>query len=387
MEKFVIPILWRYSINHFLKIVFACVFAFISILLTMRLDEIANFAALGAPISYILLFAFYQIPYILPIALPLSCLIASLIFVQRLSNTHELTALRACGFALKDLLAPILLTAAFLTIFNFWIVSEVATQTHLQTNILKSELRSINPLLLLNNKHLMRLKGLYFDSLGPSRVGEMATDAVFAIPSQHHQRINLFIAKQLKASSSIFTAQGATLLTTTSLNQENAFDDLLIENMEKSTTHVEDFSQILQKKVWTVNNDYLKLPLLLIRAQEQKQAFRQAKLENKNPVIVKDLKGQFHKSLSEIAKRSSIAFAVISFTLMGTAFGMNISRQRKHKNLLIVIILTTFYLTTFFLAKGLDQQFYLSFVLYLLPLILIDIISLWTLNRISNGIE
>ncbi|CAF23361.1 LptF/LptG family permease [Candidatus Protochlamydia amoebophila] len=382
-----IPILWRYSINHFLKIVFACVFAFISILLTMRLDEIANFAALGAPISYILLFAFYQIPYILPIALPLSCLIASLIFVQRLSNTHELTALRACGFALKDLLAPILLTAAFLTIFNFWIVSEVATQTHLQTNILKSELRSINPLLLLNNKHLMRLKGLYFDSLGPSRVGEMATDAVFAIPSQHHQRINLFIAKQLKASSSIFTAQGATLLTTTSLNQENTFDDLLIENMKKSTTHVEDFSQILQKKVWTVNNDYLKLPLLLIRAQEQKQALRQAKLENKKPVIVKDLKGQFHKSLSEIAKRSSIAFAVISFTLMGTAFGMNISRQRKHKNLLIVIILTTFYLTTFFLAKGLDQQFYLSFALYLLPLILIDIISLWTLNRISNGIE
>src|SRR5688500_9040606 len=115
----VIPLLWRYSLGHFLKIALACVCAFIAILLTMRLDEIAHFAALGAPFPYIILYTLYQIPYILPIAIPLSCLIASLIFIQRLSNTHELTALRASGFALRDLLAPILLTAAFLSLCNF----------------------------------------------------------------------------------------------------------------------------------------------------------------------------------------------------------------------------------------------------------------------------
>ncbi len=382
-----IPLLWRYSISHFLKITLACVLAFIAILLTMRLDEIAHFAALGAPIAYILLFAFYQIPYILPIALPLSCLIASLIFVQRLSNTHELTALRACGFALRDLLSPILITAAFLSLFNFWMVSEVATQTHLQTNLLKSELRSINPLLLLNNKHLMRLKGLYFEALGPSRVGESASDVILAIPSKHHQRLNLLVAQHLKASPSVFIGQGVTLLTSSASEQTDAFDDLLIENMEESITHVEDFSQVLQKKVWTINNDYLKLPLLLIRSQEQREALNRAKLENSDKVQTKLLEGQYNRSLSEIAKRLSIALAVISFTLMGTAFGLNISRHRKHRSLILVILFTTIYLVAFFVAKGLDQQFYLSATLYLVPLVVIAILSIFVINRISKGIE
>ncbi|CUI17028.1 putative permease, YjgP/YjgQ family [Candidatus Protochlamydia naegleriophila] len=382
-----IPLLWRYSIGHFLKITLACVLAFIAILLTMRLDEIAHFAALGAPLSYILLFAFYQIPYILPIALPLSCLIASLIFVQRLSNTHELTALRACGFALRDLIAPILITAAFLSLFNFWMVSEVATQTHLQTNLLKSELRSINPLLLLNNKHLMRLKGLYFESLGPSRVGESASDAILAIPSKHHQRLNLLIAQHLKASPSVFIGQGVTLLTSSASDQAEAFDDLLIENMEESITHVEDFSQVLQKKVWTINNDYLKLPLLLIRSQEQREALNQAKLDNSDKNQIKLLEGQLNRSHSEIAKRLSIALAVISFTLMGTAFGLNISRHRKHRSLILVILFTTTYLVAFFVAKGLDQQFHLSATLYLAPLIVIALLSIFVINRVSKGIE
>ena len=41
------PVLWRYLIAYFLRIAIVCVLAFIAILLTMRLDEIAHFAALG----------------------------------------------------------------------------------------------------------------------------------------------------------------------------------------------------------------------------------------------------------------------------------------------------------------------------------------------------
>ena len=38
-----------------------------------------------------------QIPYILPIAIPVSCLITAMLLFQRLSKTHELTAFRTCG--------------------------------------------------------------------------------------------------------------------------------------------------------------------------------------------------------------------------------------------------------------------------------------------------
>lgn len=380
------PILWRYLLTHFLKVTILSVFAFVTILLAMQLDEIAHFAALGAPLPYILLFALYQIPYILPIAIPISCLIASMILVQRLSSTHELTALRASGYALRDILAPILLSAAFLTIFNFWIVSEVATQSHLTTNQLKSKLRSINPLLLLNNKHLMRLRGLYFDALGPSRIGEFAQDVLLALPSTNEGRINLLLAKQLASTPSAFTGKNVSLLTTFDSEIAENYDHFLIENIEDLKTASDDFSHLLQNKVWTVNNDYLNLSLLLIRIRDQQTA-----LQQQNPHLdsdqIKQLRSKLNHSLSDIMRRASIAFAVFSFTLMGASFGMNISRQRKKSSLYIAIVLTALFLAAFFVAKGSNHTLAISTLLYLGPHVILIASSLVVLKRVAKGIE
>jgi lipopolysaccharide export system permease protein len=165
------PILWRYLLVHYFKVLFFCTIAFIIILFTMRLDEIAHFITLGASGLYLLLFTLYQIPYILPIAIPISSLISTILLIQRLSKDHELTALRASAIAIRSILAPILLAAAFLSVLNFYIVSEIATSSHLASGVLKTELRSINPLLILNNKHLMHSKGYHFDILGSSQQG------------------------------------------------------------------------------------------------------------------------------------------------------------------------------------------------------------------------
>jgi lipopolysaccharide export system permease protein len=383
----VCPTLWRYLIGDFLRIVIFCILAFVAILLTMRLDEIAHFAALGAPLIYLILFTFLQIPYILPIALPLSCLIAAFLLIQRLSNTHELTALRASGFALSDILAPIWLTSAFLMIGNFWIVSELATRSHLQNNLLKSELRSINPLLLLHNKHLMRLKGFYFEALGASRVGESSSEVILAFPHRHHQRLHLMIAQHLKATPTLFIGEGVTLITGMASEQDEDFDPLLVENMQKSSTQVNDFSNLLQKKVWMIHNDYLQMSFLLARIQEQRQLLQEAQLKEENKDQIKGLKMQLNRSYSEMMKRFSVAIAVLSFTLMGTALGINIGRKRHYHSLFYAILFTTLYLIAFFVAKGLDHQRWLAATLYIAPHGLIILTSLIVLRRVAKGIE
>lgn len=381
------PILWRYLISHFLKIAVVCVLAFVAILLTMQLDDIAHFAALGAPIGYILLFTFHQIPYILPIAIPLSCLIASLLLVQNLSHTHELTALRASGFALWHILAPIWLIGAFLTVGNFWIASEWSTQSHLQTNMLKNELRAINPLLLLNNKHVMRLKGFYFDTLGASHVGESSSDNILAFPNRHQERLHLMLAKHLQASSSVFVGENVTLITGLASDKEEDFDPLFIENINKSHTHVNDFSDVLQKKVWTINNDYLQMPLLLSRIQEQRHLVGQARINGGSKEELKALNMQLNRSFSEIMKRFSIAIAVLSFTLMGSSFGIHIGRKQERKRLYLAILLTIIFLVSFFVAKGLEHHRFLAAILYLGPHLLIICVSLFVLRRVAKGIE
>lgn len=381
------PIIWRYLLSHFLKVFLLCVVAFVLVLMTTRLDEIAHFATLGPEGFYILLFTFYQIPYILPIAIPVSCLISSILLIQRLSRSHELTALRASGMGLMGVLAPILFASIFLSLANFYIVSELSTHSHLSTNMLKNELRSINPLLLLHNKHLMKLKGIFFNTLGASKIGESASDVVIAMPNKNNGRINVMFAKNLNAHTTQFVSKGVTLVTALDAEDDQRHDHLIVENIGEINTSIKDFAQMLQKKVWTLNNDHLRSPLLLTKLKDEQEALALAKAEQKPLSSQKEIKRSIHRCYSEIIRRLSVALAVFTFTLMGACFGISISRSKSNKGLIWVIALGSLTLIAFFTAKGIDHLIVASSMLYLLPHLIIILASLWTLNRISRGIE
>jgi lipopolysaccharide export system permease protein len=381
------PIIWRYLLSHFLKVFIFCVIAFIAVLMTTRLDEIAHFATLGPEGIYILKFTLYQIPYILPIAIPVSCLISSIILIQRLSRTHELTALRASGIGMRSILAPILIAASFLTIANFYIVSELSTHSHLSTGLLKNELRSINPLLLLHNKHLMKLKGIFFNTMGPSKIGELASDVILAMPGKRNSGINVMLAKSMHASPSKFVGQDITMITSLNSKFEDRFDPLMIENIHETTTSIKDFSQMLQKKVWTLNNDHLRSPLLLVRLSKEKQALADAKAEAKPVSAQKQIQRCINRCYSEMMRRVSVALAVFTFTFMGASFGVSISRHHSNKGMFIVIGLAALYLVCFFSAKGIDHLLIASSVLYMAPHAAMILFSILTLNRANKGIE
>lgn len=382
------PILWRYFLSQYLKVLILSTLSFILILLTTRLDDIAHFATLGPEGLLILKFALYQIPYILPIALPISCLISAILLYQRLSSSHEITAMRAAGFGIGELILPVVLASLLLSLGNFYIVSETATISHLQSGLLKSELRSINPLLLLNNKHLLKMKGLYFDVLGQSKLGDYATETLFAMRNKSTDRISLMISKNMQVSSQDFVLNDMTIIS----NLEPSKDEInpgatFIENISKSITAISDFSQILQKKVWKVNNDHLKMSWLLIRIADEQRLYQSAKEQDKPSDEIKQLKRNLNRSLSEIVRRVSSGVAVFTFTLMGIAFGISISRQQSKKGFIFVVFMVAFYLACYFAGKAVEYQFVLSSVLFILPHILMLLGSFWTLNRLSKGIE
>jgi lipopolysaccharide export system permease protein len=381
------PILWRYLLVQYFKVFLLCLTTFIAILLTTRLDEIAHFATLGPQGLYILLFTLHQIPYILPIAIPISSLVSAMILIQRLSHSQELTAMRACGFALRDILSPILAAALFLSLLNFYVVSELATASHLNNALLKSELRSVNPLLLLHNKHLMRMKGIFFDALGPSKIGESASNIILAVPKKANGRINLMLARNLQASPLMFSGANVTLMTPFKSHDNNAFDQLIVENVAKATASIDDFSLLLHQKGWHFNNDYLNLPMLLIRLENEMQSYQEALLNQKPSSHLKQIQRSINRCFTEIARRLSLTLAVFSFTLMGLAFGISISRNRSQKKLFFVVSGVVLYLMAFFAAKGIDQLLAASVFMYLVPHLFIIGGSSFMLSRVTRGIE
>lgn len=381
---FSMPVLWRYLTGQFLKVFFLAASTLILCLLTLRLEDIAHFISHDTSRSFIIWFVFYQIPYILPVAIPLSCLISSMILIQRLSSDHEIVALRALGYSLKAIFTPLLLVAVFISLLNFLITSELATKTHLKTNLLKADLVSLNPLFMLNNKHFMRIKGFYFDALGPSKMGELASDVVVALPSKKGGRMNLIVAKKLEAKEEAFMGHHLTLISTLESPTIDSptekggarSEKVLIENIGHTFSDNHGFADLFQRKAWSLNDDFLGFKSLWLRWEEmQKEGHQDSKKLGRTQ----------SRLIAEMARRFSLGLSPLTFTLLGLAFGLILGRHQSYRGLAWVTALATLFLTTFFLAKGVDHKLYLSLSLYGLPHLIIILLSLRQIRRINLG--
>ncbi len=354
------PIFGRYLLTHYLKVLILSLTSFVAILLVSRLEEIAHFASLGAPLSYLALFTLYQIPYFLPIAIPISCLISSMILFQRLSHTHELTALRAGGFSIKQIIGPILIAAAFISLGTFYIASELATTSHLATRKMAYDLTSKNPLLLLQSAKIAQLKGSYVQ-MDPIHNGRSAKDLLIAM--QNQERLNLCLAKRVDMENGELKGQEVSVI--------SGADNLVIENQALLTSEASKFAHLLRKKGWKISNDHLKFSLLRVR----EKALRE------------EGGGKLAKCHTEFVRRAALGLAAFTFTLAGIAFGMEISRGSSKRGIFLVLSLTGLTLLAFFVGSEFDHLFWIASVLLLLPHLLIILASLWTLSRIRRGIE
>ena len=326
---------------------------------------------MGAPISTIAYFVLYQIPYILPIAIPISCLISAMILYQNLSHTQELTAFRSGGIPLRFIVAPILVASSFLSLGNFYISSELSTASHLATKRMIYNLTSINPLILLQNAKIAKLKGAYVQ-MDPIRNGEAAKDLVITAHYRGRDRLSLLLAKKLEMKEGKLAADHVSLITTAPSSSPHGFDHLMIENQEKTTSPAPEFAHLLRKQGWKIANDNLRFSLLRVRLAQLKQGTSSRMLQ---------------KCYSEISRRFSLGIAPLTFTLLGVAFGMEISRNHSKRGVVWVLTLAAFSLIAFFVGKELDHLFWIASCCFLLPHITIIGCSLKTLHRINRGIE
>lgn len=371
-------IIYRYLLLEYLKVLFLSVFSFIAILLTTRLEEIARFAAAGGSGLAILKFTVLQIPYILPIVVAVSSLISAIVLSLRLSHSQELTTLRASGLSLKSILSPVLITSAFISIINFLIVSEMATESILKTRKMQRELSLINPLALIQNKHLIRHKDVYIDAQNRSLGGSSLQNLTVAVWNNPVKRINLALIKEMGFEEPIITARNMAMFSSFTPNENDNYDNLYIENIADSSMDIEGLSLYLKQKAAKLNDDYLKMSLLLSRINSLKDELKNGNME---------LKSNISKAYSEIFRRISMGLTVFTLTLLGSSFGISTGRQRSYRSAYYVIGLTSILLVCIFSAKAFGQYITLSFLFYFLPQIIIIFLAEWNLKRISRGIE
>ena len=359
-----IPIIWRYLLQGYLRVFSLSVWSFIAILLVSRFKDIARFMALSGSWMKTVLFASYQIPLILPLAIPISALISSLLLFQRLSKSYELVAMRAAGISLFTLISPLLFTSLLLSFANFSMQASISPYCRRATKTLLYDETSANPLLLLQRQNLIKMKNAYIN-MKVKKEGMIADDLILITQNERHQRLNLFSAKHLKITKEMLLGHDVAIVSYLPNEKEDSFDSLVIENQSSMSTAAPILSASLKKNRPRLDMGALDLKMLKFRSAESKK--------------------QKLSAYVELLRRTTLSLAVFSFTLLGAAFGFVQTRNPSKKGILIAFGLSLMLLTSYLLGKELKSLSLIATFAFLTPHPLIWAVSFFKLRKIAKG--
>lgn len=94
-------------------------------MLGARMIEIIDHIAQGIPVIHVFKFALYTMPIVLTFTIPWAILVAVILVFGRLSADTEITAMRACGISILQIISPIMLISFLMALICL----------HLQINV------------------------------------------------------------------------------------------------------------------------------------------------------------------------------------------------------------------------------------------------------------
>lgn len=372
------PLVWRFLLIDYFKVLGLSTAVFVMLLLTMRLEELAQFAALGASLHYLLSFLGYQLAFIFPIALPLSALISALLLMRRFSESGELMALRALGFSILDIATPLLLAASFLALVNFFILSEVATQADMMKHSLKKELQALNPLMVLQNEKLSQLKGIYTKTFGAVDGSEGVHDLLVCVHHKSSHCLILLIAKELKLVDSMLEGKNVTIWKP--LGGTNS--RLMVENSDLIQLPRPNLPEIFQSHAVKLEQDHAPFADLVRRLAGPSHH----EGESEGLDVASKQKRSSKRIVVELVRRVALGFSIWSFTLLGIVYGLSVQRMASFTPMLTVLFLTTLYICSVLFAKKVGHHATIALLSYIVPQLLMIICSIRTLRRIEKGL-
>lgn len=354
------PIYWQYLLSSFFRIFSLSVGAFMSIAIVSKFKEIARFAALSGSLAKSLIFALYQIPTILPTAIPLSCAIASFLLFQNLSQSHELTAFRALGLSLRKITLPLLIAGGFLTVATLSISSELSPYCRLATKQFLYRETTTNPLQLLQMKNLIKNRKAYF-RLTAGKNDRCGKDFLFASFNPKNEKITFMMAQKLIFQNETLFGKNVSVIS--HLPSKESLDPLFIENQSAMSTSPLFLTKTLIRHCPKVEKTALPTKLLKFQLNENAKTAK--------------------KAFVEILRRISFAISAFSFSFLGLSFGCQQGRRPKTSIILPLFLILSVFLS-YFLGKS-SNFFPLTILIFAIPHLFIWMISFLRLKSLSKG--
>lgn len=143
-----IPLIDRYILKSYLTVLvsffFILMFIFIIQTVWVFIDE---FAGKGLDISVLLRFLLYYSPKLIPLVLPLTILLASIMTFGNFAERYEFAAMKSAGISLMRAMRPLIIVNSIACLATFYVANTVIPLAEFKTYNLRKNLSKMRPAL------------------------------------------------------------------------------------------------------------------------------------------------------------------------------------------------------------------------------------------------
>ncbi len=143
-----LPLLDRYILKSYLNVLvsffFILMFIFIIQTVWVFIDE---FAGKGLDVSVLLRFLLYYSPKLIPLVLPLTILLASIMTFGNFAERYEFAAMKSAGISLMRAMRPLIVVNSIACLATFYVANTVIPLAEFKTYNLRKNLSKMRPAL------------------------------------------------------------------------------------------------------------------------------------------------------------------------------------------------------------------------------------------------
>jgi lipopolysaccharide export system permease protein len=330
-----------------------------------RLVKIFDYISQGIPISNFFLFTMYILPIVLTFTVPWAILVAIMLVFGRLSADSEITAMRACGVSILQIVSPILIITFLMTLLCLFLQVEVGppwlgkSRSLLAATVINQPMAIFEPGRPINYDNNI----IYIDD----KVGkdELRDIQIFTMDDKDS------VAQDITASKGKLMVDKEKQLLTIVL-----FDCIVID--KKSDPEIRGFNKRVE---FTINYGKELNRLRLGKRSKymtMKELFGRIKIEKKLNRETCDLE-------VELNQRIAFALSPIAFLLLGLPLAIRTSRRETSVGLFLSVILAGAFFLSIILCESLESfpQIYPQYLLWI-PNLLYQVTGAFMIYRIAK---
>jgi lipopolysaccharide export system permease protein len=348
------------------------VFTFV-LLLARILRQLSDMLVNGdVGLDVVGMFVLLVVPNILSFSLPMAMLATALLVFGRMSADNEITALRASGVSLGQIVAPIILLAAVVSLSCLFINATLAPWCRFQFKTMFVRLGSERPMALIKEGTYIKDFPGYVIYVGRKKENVIEDVMLYTLDESNN------VAQSLRAEKGIVTTKPA---------QRKLLLDLY--NVRSDLRDPKDPTNIRKIKPGTTARRY-PVELDLSSAIRQAHASRQLG-DLLFPELREEIRGLRERgiypaaALMEAHQRVAGAVACLAFTLIGIPLGIKTSRRETSVGIAISLGLALlFYFVTVLAATLKSRPYLYPEAILWSPDLLFEFLGLWLLWRVAR---